>query len=132
MPSILFPDMVSQQIDYLAAALVAEGEADVWVGNRLPSPIPEKAVLVRDDGGPALRDVRGLARLGYRVWSGYKIENPGDSYDLAALCSALVAGCADGSPVVLASATRPSSVEDDSDRPVHYFTSELTIRGTSL
>lgn len=132
MPSVLFPDVESQQIDYLNDILTDRGVTDVWVGNHLPTPIPEKAVLVRDDGGPALRDVRGVARMGYRVWSGYKIENPSDSYDLAALCAALVGGCADGSPVVRATASRPFSVEDDSDRPVHYFTSELTIRGSAL
>lgn len=132
MPSILFPDVEAQQITYLKAALAANGVTGVWVGNHLPTTIPAKAVLIRDDGGPVLADVRAIARLGYRVWAGTNIENPGDSFDLAALCSALVAGCADGNPVVKATTTRPFSVEDPSGRPVHYFTAELTIRGTAL
>lgn len=129
---ILPPDVEAQQITYLKAALAARGVAGVWVGNHLPKTVPAKAILVRDDGGPRLDAVRFVARVGYRVWSGMKVENPADSFDLANLAAALVGACADGLPVVKASTTRPFSVEDESGRPVHYFTSELIVRGSTL
>lgn len=130
--ALTFPDVEAQQITYLKAALTAHGATGVWVGNHLPDPIPPKAVLVRDDGGPVLGDVRAVARVGYRVWAGTDIKNPADSFDLAALVSALVGDCADGAPVVRASTTRPYSVDDPSGRPTHYFTAELIVRGSAL
>ncbi len=130
--ALTFPDVEAQQIAYLTGALTSRGQAGVWVGNRLPGAIPARAVLVRDDGGPRLGDVRAVARLGYRVWSGSDAANPADSFDLASLVAALVADCATGSPVIRATATRPFSVEDPSGRPTHYFTAELVIRGSDL
>lgn len=129
---LTFPDVEAQQITYLKAALTARSVTGVWVGNRLPATIPAQAVLVRDDGGQRLGDVRAIARLGYRVWSGTDPNNPAACFDLASLIAALVSDCADGVPVVRASASRPFSVEDPSGRPVHYFTAELTIRGSNL
>ena len=132
MPVLVFPDVEAQQIAYLKAALTARGEGDVWVGNRLPAAIPPRAVLVRDDGGPRLDVVRGVARMGFRVWDGGDAMNPAESSDLANLCASLVSACADGLPVVRANASRPYSVEDPSGRPTHYFTAELVVRGTQL
>ena len=139
MPGILWPDIEAHLIGYLDAALTVRGRAATWVGNHLPtegSPptpvIPDEAVLIRDDGGPALGDVRAVARVGFRVWAGHQIQNPGDSFDLASLCAALIGGCADGNPVVRAQITsRPYSVVDGT-RPVQYFTAELVVRGTDL
>lgn len=128
---ILFPDVEAHTITYLRDALAARPEAytsGVWVGNLLPQVRPTRAVLVRDDGGPTLGDVRAVARLGINV---YAATEP-DVSDLANLVSALVGGMADGAPVVKASTTRPYSVTDDAGTPHHYFTAELWVRGTNL
>lgn len=131
MVGILFPDVEAHLISTIRAALLARTEpvtANVWVGNVLPKPAPERAVLVRDDGGPHLGDVRGVARLGVNVWAG----SHEDVSDLANLVSAIVGGSADGAPVVRATASRPYSVTDDAARPRHYFTAELIVRGSAL
>lgn len=131
--AIVWPDVEAHLTTYLKTTLPTHGHGSTWVGNHLPTTIPAEAVLIRDDGGPALGDVRALARVGFRVWSGRQIQNPGDSFDLASLCAALIGGCADGDPVVRAQITsRPFSIEDPSERPVHYFTAELVVRGTDL
>lgn len=128
---VLFPDVEAHLITYLRAALVARTEpvtANVWVGNLLPKSVPQRAVLVRDDGGPTLGDVRAVARVGVNVWA----PSEADVSDLANLVSALVGASADGTPVVRAQTTRPYSVTDDAGRPRHYFTAELIVRGTNL
>jgi len=129
---IAFPDVEAQQIAYIKAALTARSVTGVWVGNRLPDPIPAKAVLVRDDSGPRLDPLRSIARVGYRVWSGDSKTNPADAFDLANLVSALVGACADGTPVVASTVRRPFSVDDPSGRPACYFTAELIVRGSNI
>lgn len=131
MAGVIFPDVEAWAITYLRGALAARSEpftAGVWVGNLLPQTRPQRAVLVRDDGGPTLGDVRAVARLGINVFAG---TEP-DVSDLANLVSALIGGSADGKPVVRATTTRPYSVTDDAGQPRHYFTAELIIRGESL
>lgn len=135
MPAILHEDIEAQQVAFLAAALDARPEpvtSAVGVRNRVPAgnatdPRPTRLVTVRDDGGPSLGDVRAVARMGYNVWA----EDEGAASDLANLVAALVAGCADGDPVVRAVVTRPYSVPDDG-RWNLYFTAELWVRGTNL
>ena len=135
MPAILYGDIEAQQVTYLAAALAARPEpvtADVGVRNRVPAgtdtdPRPARLVTVRDDGGPSLGDVRAVARVGYNVWAATEAE----ASDLANIVAALVAGCADGNPVVRATVTRPYSVADDG-RWNLYFTAELWVRGSNL
>ena len=131
MPAVLFGDVEAWAITYLKGSLAARSEpfaSDVWVGNLLPKTRPVRAVLVRDDGGPVLGDVRAVARLGVNVFA----STLPDVSDLANLVSALIGGAADGKPVVRATTTRPYSVTDEAGAPRMYFTAELTIRGTSL
>lgn len=130
MAGILFPDLEAWLIGYLRGALSGRSEeyaSSVWVGNLLPRDHTGRAVLVRDDGGQHLGDVRGVARIGVNVWANSQAEVS----DLANLTSALIGRCADGTPVVRATQTRPYSVTDDGGRPRMYFTAELIVRGTS-
>lgn len=131
MPAVIFPDVEAHLIGYLRAALGGRSEpfaSGVWVGNLLPGDAPQRAVLVRDDGGPVLGDVRAVARIGVNVFAGTEAEVS----DLANLVSALIGGAADGAPIVRAQTTRPYSVTDDAGRPRQYFTAELIVRGTNL
>ena len=131
MAGVIFPDVEAWAIGYLRGALAARQEsfaAGVWVGNLLPAARPKQAVLVRDDGGPVLGDVRAVARLGINVFA----QSEADVSDLANLVSALLGASADGAPVVKATTTRPYSVTDDAGQPRQYFTAELIIRGTNL
>lgn len=131
MPGVLFPDVEMHLITYLRGALSARPEPFVtgtWVGNLLPQTRPQRAVLVRDDGGPTLGDVRAVARLGINVFA----QSQADVADLANLASAIIGASADGKPVVRATTTRPYSVTDDAGQPRMYFTSELVVRGQSL
>jgi hypothetical protein len=131
MPGILFPDVEAAFITYMTAALAARPEAvtdDVFVGNEMPAARPDKAVIVRDDGGPSLGDVRAVARLGFRVWA----LSREDATDLAALVSALLTLWPDGKPVLTARPSRAYPLPDESGQPSRYFTAELIIRGTGL
>jgi hypothetical protein len=131
MHGIVWPDIEAAFITYMQAALDARAEdfaADVTVGNLMPDPRPDRAVIVRDDGGPSLGDVRAVARLGVNVWA----STATDCADLAALVTALINDWPDGSPVVKASASRSYPVADSSTQPHRYLTAEVWVRGTNL
>lgn len=133
MPAVLFGDVEAWLTGFYTAELATRTEPvtdGVWVGNDLAKapPTTRRRILVRDDGGPVLGDVRAVARIGVQVWAG----THADSSDLANLASALLAGAADGKPVVRVSTTRPYSVPDEGEQHKHYFTAELVVRGVSL
>lgn len=136
MPAILFPDVEAAFVGYMAPALAARPEphaANVAVRNRVPSeragdlwPTSGRLVVVRDDGGPT-NSIRGVARIGVRVWAPSETEVS----DLANLVAALVGGW-DDDVVRAPKVTRPYSVTEASERPAMYFTAELVVRGRGL
>lgn len=129
MPGIVFPDIEAAFVTYMTAVLDAHPDpvtTDVRVATVKMS-TPERQVIVRDDGGPVLGDVRATARLGVNVWAG----TAQDASRLAALVTALINDWPDGEPVVRASATRAYPVADAAG-PLRYLTAELTVRGTNL
>lgn len=137
MVAILWSDIEAEFIGYMSPALSARPEAyaaNVAVRGRVPDesnddewPTSGRLVVVRDDGGPTTQDVRATARLGVRVWG----ANEAETSDLANLVVALVRGWR--SPTVRRTEpTRPYSVTEESARPAHYFTAEITIRGRAL
>ena len=138
MAGVIHVDLEAYLIGYLSTTLTARSEsytASVKVSNRVPTelsgdpwPTSKRLVVIRDDGGAALGDVRALARLGIRVWG----ADEGETVDLANLVSALI-GDAEGNGVIRRSeAARPFDVTETSGRPCHYFTSELVVRGSGL
>ena len=138
MAGVIHVDLEAYLIGYLSTALTARSEsytASVKVSNRVPTelsgdpwPTSKRLVVIRDDGGAALGDVRALARLGVRVWG----ADEGETVDLANLVSALV-GASEGNGAIRRSeAARPFDVTETSGRPCHYFTAELVIRGVGL
>lgn len=138
MPGVVHEDIEAVVLAYLKAALMARLEpyaASVTVRNRVPDesatqpwPTSKRLVVVRDDGGPALGDVRAVARLGIRVWGPSEAETT----DLANLVSALVASMENVGPVRSSVAARPYDVAEPSERPHMYFTAELVVRGKNL
>lgn len=130
--AVVWPDVEAAAITYLKAALTARAESyasGVTVMNKVPTTRPARMVLVRDDGGPALGDVRATARMGIQVWA----ATTADAADLAALVVALIMAWPNGSATVLrASASRPFPIADESGNTYRYLTADLTIRGTGL
>jgi len=126
MPKILWPDVTSTVIGYLKPLL----DPAVFVGNTLPTTRPNKAVIVRDDGGPQIGDVRAVSRIGYNVWA----DTDADVADLTAIVEAHLAGMgeANTTPVVKSAVTRSYPVADDSGQPLRSGSAELWLRGTSL
>jgi hypothetical protein len=143
-PAVVWPDVEAYLIGYLSGALAARPEpyaAGVRVSNEQwaadpnssePQTPPARQVIVRDDGGPRLGDVRATARVGFRVLAQSKAE----CSDLTALVVALVGGIPEATRgetvVAVESLTRGFPVPDDSGTPERYFTAELVVRGTTL
>lgn len=138
MAGVIQPDVEAFLIGHLSTALSSRAEpyaASVRVSNRVPSeqpgdlwPTSKRLVVIRDDGGQALGDVRAIARLGVRVWAATDAETS----DLANLVSALIGACEGNGPVRRSSAARPFDVTEASGRPCQYFTAELVVRGVGL
>jgi len=138
MAGVIHADLEAFLIGYLSDALDARAEtfaASVRVSNRAPSeqpgdlwPTSKRLVVIRDDGGNALGDVRAIARLGVRVWG----ANAGETSDLANLVSALIGSTEGAGPIRRSEANRPFDVTEASTRPCQYFTAELVVRGVGL
>lgn len=140
MPGIVHIDVEAWLIGYLKASLTARSEsyaASVTVRNKVPTegtnpadpwPASKRLVVVRDDGGQSLGDVRAVARIGLQVWGASESE----TCALANLVSALMGASENSGPVRKASASRPYSVTEVSGRPKQYVTAELIIRGSGL
>jgi len=128
-PGIVFPDIEALFVAHLAASLAAHSDP-VTTGVRVATEktsSPARQVIVRDDGGPMLGDVRAVARLGVNVWA----ATSGDVSRLAAIVTALINDWPDGEPVVLANATRAYPVADAAG-PLRYLTAEVWLRGVNL
>lgn len=138
MAGVIHVDLEAFLVGYLSAALTARSEsftASVRVSNRVPSeqpgdlwPTSKRLVVIRDDGGQSLGDVRAIARIGIRVWAATDAETS----DLANLVSALVGASEGFGPVRRSEAARPYDVTEQSGRPCQYFTAELVVRGVGL
>ena len=138
MPGIVHVDVEAWLIGYLKAALTTRAEsyaASVTVRNKVPTeqtgdpwPASKRLVVVRDDGGQSLGDVRAFARVGLQVWGASESE----TCALANLVSALMGASEGAGPVRRSSASRPYSVTEISARPKQYVTAELIIRGVGL
>lgn len=128
---VVLPDVEALLSAYLRDALTARPEvfaADVHVSRSLPSPRPDRAVIVRDDGGGRPGDVRGNCQVGVNVWG----TSPAEAMDLGNLVSALLVASVGHGPIRKASATRPMRLADESERPRVYLTASLIVRGQSL
>lgn len=127
---IVWPDVEQAAVDYLTAALAARPEPvtdDVTVSTKRTA--DARQVIVRDDGGPVLGDIRAVNRLGVTVLAATR----DDAVDLAAIVVALIGAWPDGVPVARINAlSRPSWTADESGSPELYLTAELVVLGTNL
>lgn len=126
---IIFPDVEMAFIDYMQDALDGRPEAfaeGVRVGNLQTA--AARQVIVRDDGGPRLGDVRAVARIGVRVLA----PSWPECADLAALVVALIAEWPDGAPVVGVRSLSRGYPVADATSPERYVTAELVVRGVAL
>ncbi|MDR2722987.1 MAG: hypothetical protein LBB54_04605 [Cellulomonadaceae bacterium] len=79
-------------------------------------------VIVRDDGGEPLDDVRSTARLGVNVWA--PSENIADR--LAAAVRRALDAMTGGRPVLACTASRPIPIDGEVE-PLRYLTADLII-----
>lgn len=128
---IVFPDVELLLCNRLRAMLAERPEpyASVpFVGNTTPKPIPERAVVVRCDGGPRLDVVRQATRVGINVWARQQTE----ASNLARLVSALLVAATDASILNVAQVTAPYAVPEETQDRVHlYLTGQVLIRGVA-
>ena len=128
---IVWPDVAAAAVAYLEDALAARVESvvdGVAVSGRRTS--ATRQVVVRDDGGRAVADVRASVRLGFTVVAG----SDADAADLSKLVAGLVADWPAVSDVVVGveSVTLPAPVDDGSEIPTRYLSAALIVRGVSV
>ena len=83
--AVLYPDAELVATGLLREDLAAQGDTDVWVGRKLPSSRPRRAVQIVRDGGSS-SEMRDRARLRVLVWD----SSDEAATDLARLVLALV------------------------------------------
>lgn len=129
---IVFPDIELTLTGILRAALAARSEpvaAGVYIGNQLPSTMPDKAVTIRRDGGPQLDLVRDSARVGINVYG----QSVKQTNDLAALVRALLYANQHTAPLLRVDRlTGPSPVNGPGEKPQVYLTGEVVVRGAPI
>lgn len=126
---IVFPDIELWATRYIREALATRSESytrDVFVSNTVPANRRERMVIVRDDGGPRLKDrVRKSTRVSVRVWA----ETEKAATDLVRLVAALYEVGADGRDVVRVRAVGGPYRANDGTGPQRLVTIEFTTRG---
>lgn len=124
--SVIYPDVELVATGLLRTLLAAEGQADVWVGRKLPTTRPVRAVQVVRDGGNS-DGLRDRARLRFLVWDATDQK----ASDLARLIVALVPEMAGSSGVVRTEhLSGPYEIPDAA--PQRYLLFQIDFRGTAL
>lgn len=130
---VLFPDSVLLASDELEAQLPALVGAAVPVGNRVPTPRPDRFVRVRRQGGTRITVVSEAAQLEVQAWA----LDQAQAEDLAQACRSILHGMAcrtvAGVPVYLVDDVGgPAEVPDPlSDQPVSQFSVAMHVRATT-
>lgn len=123
-PAVIYPDAELVVISAMRAALVAQGESDVYVSRSVPSTKrPRMVILTRDGGQPG--EFRDIARIRVRVFD----ASDKAATDLARLVCALVPTL----PGILRGRvlSGPYEVPDESG-PMRYALTEIHLRGEAL
>ena len=119
---IIFPDSELWLTGALRAALT-----DTYTGIAVPAQRRPREVILRRDGGPD-GFVQSRQRFGFRVFA----DTEKEAADLADETSARVRALAFTGPALRITTTSPFPVEDESGKPLRYFTAEIAVRGTPL
>lgn len=123
-PAVIYPDAELVVISAMRAALVVQGEFDVYVSRSVPSTKrPRMVILTRDGGQPG--EFRDIARIRVRVFD----ASDKAATDLARLVCALVPTL----PGILRGRvlSGPYEVPDESG-PMRYALTEIHLRGEAL
>lgn len=98
-------------------------------------PLPEKLIVIRDDGGPETSILTGARSVGVTILAGSK-ANPKDAKDLARIAYALRSQIPSTDPANPVSAvldsTAPVMVPEAQERARVYFTLNLAVAGRLL
>jgi hypothetical protein len=127
----LFPDVELIVCDFLRDTLPLMGQAyatDVHVSNRLPNPRPDRAVIVRRDGGRRVDEVREVARVGINIWS----PTDQDATDLGRLVAGMLHTWTPEPVMHVTTSSAFSPVADESGTPRRFGTFELVVTSTEL
>jgi len=123
---------------WFRAALEARPEPvtdDVEVDRVEREPLPEKLVVIRDDGGPDDWFLTGERSVGVSVLAGTR-ENPDPAKVIAAICSALawtIPSTDPGNPVsAVLGVTSPVMVPESAERARVYLVLNLAVVGRPL
>lgn len=129
-PLLVFPDVVALAVGQLAAGLPALVGA-VHIGNRVPSPRPERFVVVRRGGGSRITIVTEAATLNIGAWA---LSVP-DADDIAQACRSVIHAMAhstvDGVAVYRVDDLGGPAEEADplSDQPMSQLSVSVHVRG---
>lgn len=129
---LIFQTPLPWLIDWLPDEYAALGQEDVTVRRVTPDERPRKFVLLRDDGGPRLREVHRLHRIGAQVWATF--ENGTTDWDTLNAMSAqllyLFEKAVKVSPLIATVTDSNGSypVQNGPDE-YRYLTVELQLRG---
>lgn len=130
LPLLVFPDVVALAVEQLAAQLPAL-VGTVHVGNRVPSPRPQRFVVVRRGGGSRITIVTEAATLNVGAWA---LSVP-DADDIAQACRsvlhALAGTTVNGVPVYKVDDVGGPAEEADplSDQPMSQLSVSVHVRG---
>ncbi|GAA3947870.1 hypothetical protein [Microbacterium soli] len=98
-------------------------------------PLPEKLIVIRDDGGPETSVLTGERSVGVSVLAGTR-ENPYPAKELARIAYALrsqIPSTDPGNPVsAVLDSTAPVMVPEAQERARVYFTLTLAVAGRPL
>ncbi|MGL5828194.1 MAG: hypothetical protein ACRC0L_01335 [Angustibacter sp.] len=130
---VVFPDVELAGCAWLRGRLSALAStvpvlAGVYVGISLPHPRPDKAVILRRDGGPRLDGPLEAARMSINVYA------PTDrvATDLARYVRAILTGWKSDPIARVRDLSAPSSVADASRMARRFFTQEWVVRGVGM
>jgi hypothetical protein len=129
--TLVFPDAVALVLPELTAGLPALGFAGIPVGNRVPSPRPERFIVVRRAGGARITIVTEAATLNLQAWS----TSVPDADDLAQAARSIVWGMAGrtfaSTPVYRVEDVEGPAEEADplSDQPMAQLSVSVHVRG---
>jgi hypothetical protein len=135
MTAVIFPDVEAVLVRDLTAALAGNPSqlaAGVRVATIKPaadeSPYPSKIVVIRNDGGPQLDDVRKLERIGVTIWC----NTYQDASRLARLVEALVKQMTGTEIKLVEVILSPVRVDEAGPQECRYMTLEVITKGTPL
>lgn len=141
MVRVIHADLELFLTGWLRDALAARSEPyaqGVVVDSSEPDPtqdFPERLIVIRSDGGPALSWITDEIAIGVTVFAGTKAL-PQDAIDLARLARALLNDCAavePGNPVAqVRESNGPYRIIEEQQRARLYMTFVMVVAGTAL